>query len=53
MHVVNGRIREVGNKTGVPNSIYKQALARYEQWLYESLADRNNYWNPDTGKYEK
>jgi len=53
MHVVNGRIREVGNKTGVPNNIYKQALARYEQWLYEPLADRNNYRNPVAGEYEK
>lgn len=43
MHVVNGKIRVVGNKTGVPDHIYKHALARYEQWLYEPLADRNHY----------
>lgn len=53
MHVVNGKIREVGNKTGVPNGIYKQALDRYEQWLYQSLSDRNNFWNPITGECEK
>ncbi len=53
MQVVNGRIREVGNKTGVPNIIYKQALERYEQWLYEPLADRSHYWNPVTEEYEK
>lgn len=52
LHVVNGKIREVGNKTGVPNGIYKQALDRYEQWLYQSLSDRNNFWNPITGEFE-
>lgn len=41
MHVVNGRIKVVGNKTGVPDNVYKQALARYEQMLYEPLANRN------------
>ncbi|MCM1500477.1 MAG: hypothetical protein NC124_18605, partial [Clostridium sp.] len=43
LHVVNGRIREVGNKTGVPNHVYEQALARYEQWLYEPLSDRKKH----------
>ena len=31
--VKDGRIREVGNKTGIPNSIYNKALARYEAAL--------------------
>ena len=36
--VRNGRIYEVGNKTGVPNSIYNKALARYEESLAMPLA---------------
>ena len=31
--VKDGRIREVDNKTGIPNSIYNKALARYEAAL--------------------
>ena len=31
------RIREVGNKTGIPNSIYNKALARYEESLEAPL----------------
>lgn len=32
--VKNGRITEVGNTYGAPSSIYKQAIARYEELLY-------------------
>ena len=35
--VRDGRIREVGNKTGIPNSIYNKALARYEESLEAPL----------------
>lgn len=38
--VVNGRIGEVGNDSGVPHSIYKKALSRYEEWLYQPLSQR-------------
>lgn len=38
--VVNGRIKEVGNRIGVPGSIYQKALARYEEWLYRPLSSR-------------
>lgn len=34
----NGRIYEVGNKTGVPNSVYNKALARYEEALSAPLS---------------
>lgn len=36
--VRDGRIHEVGNKTGVPNSVYDKALARYEEALEMPLA---------------
>ena len=39
--VRDGRIHEVGNKTGVPNSIYNKALARYEEVLEMPLAEIN------------
>ena len=38
--VKDGRIREVGNKTGIPNSIYDKALARYEKALEMPLSGR-------------
>ena len=38
--VVNGRIREVGNTHVVPNSIYNNALKRYEEMLYIPLSQR-------------
>jgi len=36
--VRDGRIYEVGNKTGIPNSIYNKALARYEKILEMPLS---------------
>lgn len=30
-HIVNGKIREVGNEKGVPNNIYKQAMEKFMQ----------------------
>lgn len=39
--VVNGRIKEVGNRIGVPGSIYQKALARCEEMLYQPLSSRN------------
>lgn len=38
--IVDGRIREVGNTHVVPNSIYNNALKRYEEMLYIPLAQR-------------
>ena len=38
--VRDGRIHEVGNKTGVSNSVYDKALARYEEALEMPLADK-------------
>lgn len=35
--VVDGRIREVGNVSVVPSSIYEQAVKRYEENLYKPL----------------
>jgi len=35
--LVNGRISEVGNTYGAPSSIYQKAIARYEEWLYQSV----------------
>lgn len=39
-HVVDGRIQEVGNISGVPDSIYQKAVKRYEEWAYKPLAER-------------
>lgn len=36
--VVNGKIREVGNKDGIPSTIYNEALNRYEERLYQPLS---------------
>lgn len=38
--IKNGKLHEVGNKVGVPSSIQKQAVERYEQWLYKPLSER-------------
>ena len=38
--VRDGRIYEVANKTGVPNSIYNNALARYEEALEMPLSGK-------------
>lgn len=40
--VKDGRIREVGNKTGIPNSIYDKALARYEEALEMPLSAKKH-----------
>lgn len=37
--VVNGRIREVGNNSVVPSSIYYEAVKRYEELLYQPLSE--------------
>ncbi len=36
--VVDGKIKEVGNKVGVPGSIHQEAMKRYEEMLYLPLA---------------
>lgn len=38
--IVDGKIREVGNKVGVPNSIHQKAVAEYEKYLYIPLHER-------------
>ena len=40
-HVVDGRIKEVGNVSGIPNSVYNAAAKRYEEWLNMPLAEKN------------
>lgn len=37
--VVNGRIKEVGNNSVVPGSIYNEAVKRYEELLYKPLLE--------------
>lgn len=37
--VVNGRIKEVGNNSVVPSSIYNEAVKRYEELLYQPLSE--------------
>lgn len=38
--VRDGRIKEVGNKVGVPSSIHQAAMKRYEEILYQPLSER-------------
>lgn len=38
--IVDGRIREVGNKVGVPSSIHQRAVEQYEKYLYMPLSER-------------
>ena len=38
--VRNGRIEEVGNKVGVPGSVHRKAVERYEKWMYLPLSKR-------------
>ena len=38
--VRDGRIKEVGNKVGVPGSIHQKAVERYEKWMYLPLSKR-------------
>lgn len=52
LEVVNGRIKEVGNTHVVPNSIYQEALKRYEQWLYQPLANRDLYMDDWERNYD-
>ena len=40
-HIVNGRIMEVGNKSGVPSTIYNKAVKRYEEWANKLLSERD------------
>ncbi len=36
--VVNGRIKEVGNRFVVPNSVFNKAAKRYEELMYQPLS---------------
>lgn len=38
--VRDGRIKEIGNKVGVPSSIHQKAVERYEKWMYMPLSKR-------------
>lgn len=37
-----GRIREAGNKFGVPGSVFQEAQKKYEEFLYTPLSQRAN-----------
>lgn len=38
----HGRIREAGNKFGIPSSIFQEAQKKYEELLYTPLSQREN-----------
>ena len=40
-YVADGRIKEVGNASGVPNTVYHAAAKRYEEWLNMPLSEKN------------
>ena len=50
--VRDGRIYEVGNKTGIPNSIYNKALARYEESLEAPLNKAGRVYRTSMEKIE-